>query len=95
MNPRKYAVDDVIVLKTSLMRAASDDRTCRIVGLLPASDRGEQQYRVRVGDESFERRILASDIDTAAATEHEATAETSKATAGSPWLKPASIRVGK
>ncbi|MGK9052067.1 cold-shock protein [Neorhizobium sp. CSC1952] len=94
MGPNVFALDDVIVLKASLMRKATGDRTCRIVGLLPAADSGEQQYRVRFGNENFERRIVASDID-ALATASAGKEETSSTAAGEPWLKPASIRVAK
>lgn len=94
MSPNVFAVDDVIVLKAGLSRTATGGRTCRVVGLLPAADNGEPQYRVRFGDESFERRIVASDID-ASATISPEKEETSSATAREPWLKPASIRVGR
>ena len=43
MSPNVYAIDDIIVLKAGLTRTATGDRTCRIVGLLPAADRGERQ----------------------------------------------------
>lgn len=95
MKANLHAVDDVIVLKASLMRTANGDRTCRIVGLLPAADSGERQYRVRFGSENFERRILASDIDTSATTTLAEKEETSSTTTGGPWLRPGSIRVSK
>jgi len=94
MNPTIFAIDDIIVLKAGMTRTATGDRICRIVGLLPVADSGEPQYRVRFGDENFERRIVASDIDTSA-TASAGKEETSSTTAGEPWLKPASIRIGK
>lgn len=57
-----YAVGDKVKLKPTLFRRKETGSACRIIGVLP-SDHGEAQYRVRLGDEVFERRILASDID--------------------------------
>lgn len=97
MSRKPYAIGDHVVLKAGLSRAATGERTCRIVGLLPA-DHGEVQYRVRREGETFERRIVHSDIDTdeSAAPPSRGTAATA-ATSGkaSPWLKPSSIRIGK
>jgi hypothetical protein len=96
VSARTYAIGDDVVLKAGLTRMATGDRTCRIVGLLPAAERGENQYRVRVGTENFERRIVHSDID---AGETAASAQTrqaaSSAVAGGSWLNASSIRVGK
>ncbi|OHV79002.1 cold-shock protein [Rhizobium sp. LCM 4573] len=95
MKAKLHAVDDVLVLKASLMRTANGDRTCRIVGLLPAADSGERQYRVRFGNENFERRILASDIDTTATMILAQKEDPSSTATDGPWLKPGSIRVSK
>jgi hypothetical protein len=90
-----YNVGDSLVLKAGLTRTAVSDRTCRIVGILPAADRGEQQYRVRFGAENFERRIVASDIDTTETSSSAKAIEASVTITSGPWLKPASIRIGK
>jgi hypothetical protein len=95
MSLNVYGVGDVLVLKAGLTRTAIGNRTCRVVGLLPAADRGEQQYRVRFGSENFERRIVASDIDTTETSSFVKQDETSLEIAGEPWLKPASMRIGK
>lgn len=95
MSRNHYAVGDTVTLKVSLLRAANSDRLCRIVGLLP-SDHGEAQYRVRLGNETNERRIVASDIEEMeTATPRAPRQQTFSAKAGEPWFKPSSIRIGK
>lgn len=90
-----YAIGDTVKLKADLFRRAGNNETCRIIGILP-SDHGEVQYRVRLGSETCERRILASDIE---ASETAATRPVSgprPATGGKePWFKPSSIRIRK
>ena len=96
MSRKTYAVGDHVVLKAGLSRTATGERTCRIVGVLPA-DHGEVQYRVRLEGENFERRIVHSDIDvdeTAAPSSRKTTAAAA-AGKGGPWLKPLSTRTGK
>ncbi|CAK7259027.1 MULTISPECIES: cold-shock protein [unclassified Shinella] len=95
MSRKTHAVGDHVVLKAGLSRTATGARTCRIVGVLPA-DHGEAQYRVRLDNENFERRVVHSDIDadeTAAPATRKA--GTTVAGKGGPWLKPSSIRIGK
>ena len=90
-----YAVGDTVRLKPDLFRRAEGSGICRIAGILP-SDHGEVQYRVRLGNETFERRILASDIDTPEMKASQAVGEApSHASRNEPWLKPASIRTKK
>lgn len=87
-----YAVGDTVKLKPNILRRTETASTCRIIGVLPA-DHGEAQYRVRLGTETFERRILASDIE---APETKVPEPSGKAPSSvgrnEPWLKPASIR---
>lgn len=90
-----YAVGDTVKLKSDLFRRAESNGICRIVGILP-SDHGEAQYRVRFGSETFERRILASDIEAADnATTRPATGHRSSSGGKEPWVKPTSIRIKK
>lgn len=58
-----YAVGDTIKLKPNILRRGEAASTCQIIGILPI-DHGEAQYRVRLSNETFERRILASEIET-------------------------------
>ncbi|WP_411033744.1 cold-shock protein [Shinella sp. BYT-45] len=96
MSRKTYGVGDHVVLKAGLSRTATGARVCRIAGILPA-DHGEVQYRVRLEGETFERRIVHSDIDadeSAAPLPRETAVAATSGKAG-PWLKPSSIRIGK
>jgi hypothetical protein len=93
MRGKIYAVGDTVTLKADLFRTADSDRLCRIVGRLP-SDHGEVQYRVRLGNETHERRVVASDIEATAAAEAE-DGPLASPTGREPWFKPSSIRITK
>ncbi|MGQ3213314.1 cold-shock protein [Shinella sp.] len=95
MSRNVFAIGDAVKLKTDQRRPADSERICRIVAVLP-SDRGEVQYRVRVGDEPHERRVLASDIeaqDTPVVTRPKTPA--SHSGGKEPWFKASSIRTKK
>jgi len=95
MSRKTYAVGDTVMLKADLFRPADGGRNCRIVGILPA-DHGEAQYRVRFGNETYERRIVASDIEMTEAPNGTKRDDASPARAkGEPWFKPSSIRIRK
>lgn len=91
-----YAVGDTVTLRDGLFRTGITGKVCRIVGILP-SDHGEVQYRVRLGGETYERRIVASDIDCpkAAAPAGGTGGSPSASRLGEPWFKPSSIRIHK
>ncbi|RFZ83637.1 cold-shock protein [Shinella sp. WSJ-2] len=90
-----YAVGDTVKLKPNILRRAETAPICRIIGILPA-DHGETQYRVRLGNETFERRILASDIETPETRIPQPSGMApSSAGRNEPWLKPVSIRTKK
>jgi hypothetical protein len=96
MDPSSCSIGDLIVVKASLTRSARDDRQCRVVGMLPASDRGERQYRVRFGTENFERRIVASDIDRSETTANSVGSDMLAVDSlAEPWFKSSKIRIGK
>jgi len=96
MSRKTYAIGDIVVLKAGLSRTVTGERTCTIVSVLPA-DHGEVQYRVRLGSENFERRIVHSDIDVDVEETAPSSRKTKSIVAGEvgPWLKPSSIRIGK
>lgn len=96
MSRKTYATGDHVLLRAGLSRKTADERTCRIVGVLP-NDHGEVQYRVRLDGETFERRIVESDIDAeeTAAPSPAPSSKVSFAGKASPWLKPLNIRGGK
>ena len=89
-----YAVGDTVKLKQTILRRT--EATGQIIGILP-NDHGEAQYRIRLGNETFERRILASDIDMPEikASRQPAGKTPSSAGRNEPWFKPSSIRTRK
>ena len=95
-----YAVGDTVWLKPNILRRAETTTSCQIIGILPA-DHGEAQYRIRLGDETFERRVLASDIETpeisGPRTKGVQPGGNGPSSAGrnEPWFKPSSIRTKK
>jgi hypothetical protein len=90
-----YAIGDQVVLIGKPGRTAAAERTCRIVGILP-SDHNEPQYRVRFEGENFERRIVATDIDTSETPSPAAAALVAVPTQrAEPWFKPSRIKIGK
>lgn len=91
MSRNIYAVGDAVTLKDGVLRTVDKDRVWKIVGILP-SDHGEAQYRVRLGGEAHERRIVASDIEAASGHEDD---PSPVSRSGEPWLKPSSIRIHK
>lgn len=95
MRHRTYAIGETVTLKADLFRSADSNRECRIVAILPA-DHGEAQYRIRLGSETYERRIVASDIEAPEATAEKAAEDSMfERTKGEPWFKPSSIRIRK
>ncbi len=95
MSRNTYSVGDTVVLRADLMRTLAADRSCRIVGILPAAEHGEAQYRVRFGTETFERRIFEHDIDPAETALPVSERGPAATVSGTPWLKPLSIRTAK
>ncbi len=90
-----YAVGDTVKLRADPFRQAGSHGTGRIVGILP-SDHGEVQYRIRLGEENCERRILASDIEASDTVAARPAAESRSSSGGNePWFKPSSIRIKK
>jgi hypothetical protein len=90
----RFAVGDTIVLKDGFVRTDSTRRTCRISAVLP-SDGGRAQYRVRFETESFDRRIVESDIDTNQSASSVPNNETVTVFETGSWLNASSIKVRK
>jgi hypothetical protein len=95
MSRNTYSVGDKVVLRADLMRTLAADRTCRIVGILPAAEHGEAQYRIRFGTETFERRIFEHDIDSAETALPVGERGPAAMVSGTPWLKPLSTRTAR
>lgn len=76
-----------VVLRAGATQQAMSSRFGRVVGLLP-TDRDEPRYRVRVEGETFERCVLATDIEHA----ETATEDVPGAAATGPWFKPLSTK---
>jgi hypothetical protein len=85
-----YEIGNKVTLRVSGTQSVLKSRVGQIVGLLPG-DRGEARYRVRVEGETFERCVLATDIEHA----ETGTDDVPEATDTGPWLKPLSARRGR
>ena len=95
MSQKTYDVGDTVIMKTGLARSAAAVRSCRIVGVLPAAERGDTQYRVRFDGENFERRIVGTDIELSEATLPIREDGLDSSVRGGPWLKPLGIKRGR
>lgn len=87
-----HRVGDVVILRDGFTKTDVANRTCTIVGILPATERGDAQYRVRFGAERCERRVVQADIETTSVHEAANTSDEGPIATGSPWLKPMSLR---
>ncbi len=93
MSQTPYAIGDAVVLKTGYNGV---DKNCYIVGLLPAGERGEPQFRIRMDNENFERRVVQSDIDQTASADLDHQPESGPtASEPKPWLTPLSSKARK
>ena len=99
MSRSVYSTGDAVVLKSGTFRQPGLERLCFIKAVLP-EQRGTIQYRVQFGDETFERRIDADDIErTVAAPEPERamplqgiSTRAARETQASPWIKPVAVK---
>ncbi|MDK1378556.1 MULTISPECIES: cold-shock protein [unclassified Sinorhizobium] len=95
MSRSSYSVGDTVVVRADLTRTASADRKCRIVGILPAAEYGEPQYRIRFGTENFDRRIFEGDIDASETDLPVRQDDAAAMVSGKRWLKPLSTKAAK
>ena len=95
MSRKTYKISDRVVLRTGITGMQSAPKSGSIVGVLPASDRGEVQYRIRYDDEKFDRRIVESEIEGLHVPELSSRRGKSASGVVEPWFKPSSIRVAK
>ena len=93
MSNTTYAVGDIVIVRAGLAGTQPDNRTCRIIHVLPAED-GEVQYRVRFEKETFDRRIVATDIE-AFGEASDADDKVAAVPLGRPWLQASRIRVAR
>lgn len=84
-------IGDRVKLRASATQSALISPFGVIVGLLPTEDRGEPRFRLRVDGETFERSVLATDIEHA----ETATPDPAQAEATGPWLKKLSAKRGR
>jgi hypothetical protein len=94
MSSPLYSTGDTVVLKGGLFRKAETALTCRIASVLPEAQ-GVVQYRVRFGDETFERRVTESDIDRTATTAPKGQERPASPSATSSWVNLNTIKIRK
>ena len=92
MQQQHYKAGDQVNLRPNFAGVRSVQSLCRIVSVLPVSDRGEFQYKVRFENEKFDRRVLASDIEARIAVQSLADRCSPKAEG---WLSASRIKVRK
>lgn len=68
--------------------------SCRISAVLPSAH-GQAQYRIRYENETFERRIVATDIDPERSRPTAQLEEAVSPEKGTSWLNPAAVKIGK
>lgn len=94
MSAPLYSVGDTVVLKSGFLRKAEPETICRIASILPEAQ-GMVQYRVRFGNENFERRVTEGDIDRAASSASMGEGRPTSPAITSSWVNLNSIRVKK
>ncbi|MEO4045261.1 cold-shock protein [Hoeflea sp. CAU 1731] len=92
MQQQHYKAGDQVNLRSNFAGVRSVQSLCRIVSVLPASDSGESQYKVRFENEKFDRRVLASDIEAKISIQPVAGLRTP---ASGGWLNASRIKVSK
>lgn len=95
MTKTAYDVGDHVFLVSGPVRTGRPDGEFTIVARLP-DVHGVVQYRVRSDSETFERRIIDTDIDAERSTKPGSRTHTSAAPSEKgAWFKAASIKIGK
>lgn len=95
MSKAAYGVGDHVFLVNGPLRTSRPEGEFRIVAQLPDAD-GQAQYRVQSKSETFERRIVATDIDVERSqTSRSADQGTKKVDPKGSWLTAGSIKVHK
>ncbi|GKX34877.1 MAG: hypothetical protein MnENMB40S_24950 [Rhizobiaceae bacterium MnEN-MB40S] len=94
MQQQHYKAGDQVNLRANFAGVRSVQSLCRIVSVLPVSDWGEFQYKVRFENEKFDRRVLASDIEARISIQPMA-GQRSPESAEEGWLNASRIKVSK
>lgn len=96
MTKTSYGIGDKVFLLAGPIRNARAEGEYTIVGQLPEAE-GMSQYRVKSISENFERRIVATDIDTERSRKPRGGEQPSpvRAQPKESWLKPSAVRIGK
>lgn len=95
MTRAAYGIGDRVFLLNGPVRTGRPEGEFKIVACLPDIN-GVAQYRVRSEVETFERRIVVTDIDTERSKQpHGGKSPLAAVEAGGSWLKASAIKVGK
>lgn len=95
MTRAAYGIGDHVFLLDGPVRTGRPGGEFKIVARLPDIN-GTAQYRVRSEVETFERRIVGTDIDTERSQKpHGEKSSAAAVEAKGSWLKAGAIKVGK
>jgi len=95
MSKAAYGIGDYVFLVNGPLRTSRPAGEVRIVAQLPDAD-GQAQYRVQSKSETFERRIVATDIDAERSqTPRTVDQGTKKVDPQGSWLTAGNIKVHK
>ncbi len=95
MTKTAYGIGDHVFLVNGPSQMSRPDGEFKIVACLPDVN-GAAQYRVRSNVETFERRIVDSDIDAERSQRpHSGEQSPPASEPKGAWFKPAAIKIGK
>lgn len=94
MSASLYRPGDLVNLKSRSLGRVAFQGTVRIVAVQPET-KGLVRYRVRLGEEAFERTIAHEDIESVATPSGNSAEQDSASGGASGWINLSAIKVRK